>query len=86
MALRSAASLQRVLSNGDDDGMFWDYGQAAGLRTGICVCCTPPHAHPCHVWSPVMKSHPWDAKPLVSCVSTKNQSTLVCYVVTLHCW
>ncbi|KAL0051006.1 hypothetical protein WJX82_000480 [Trebouxia sp. C0006] len=31
MALRTAASLQRALSN-DDDGMFWDYGPAAGQR------------------------------------------------------
>ena len=38
MALRTAASLQRALSNGDDGDMFWDYGQAAGLRAG--VCCT----------------------------------------------
>lgn len=35
MALRTQASLQRALSN-DDDGMFWDYGQDAGLRPGIC--------------------------------------------------
>ena len=34
MALRSQASLQRALSN-DDDGMFWDYGQAAGSRPGL---------------------------------------------------
>ena len=34
MALRTQASLQRALSN-DDDGMFWDYGPAAGLRAGI---------------------------------------------------
>lgn len=30
MAVRTAASLQRALSNADDDGMFWDYG---GLAT-----------------------------------------------------
>lgn len=41
MALRTAASLQRALSNGDDSDMFWDYGQAAGLRAG--VCCTSCH-------------------------------------------
>ena len=35
MALRTAASLQRALSNGDDGDMFWDYGQAAGLRAGV---------------------------------------------------
>ena len=37
MALRTQASLQRALSN-DDDGMFWDYGQAAGLRAGMGSC------------------------------------------------
>lgn len=37
MALRTQASLQRALSN-DDDGMFWDYGQAAGLRAGVRSC------------------------------------------------
>lgn len=31
MALRTAASLQRALSN-DDDGMFWDYGPAVSQR------------------------------------------------------
>ena len=45
MALRTAASLQRALSN-DDDGMFWDYAPAAGQRAGmliatvvLCSCC-----------------------------------------------
>ena len=33
MALRTAASLQRALSN-DDDGMFWDYGPAGAQRAG----------------------------------------------------
>lgn len=37
MALRTQASLHRALSN-DDDGMFWDYGQAAGLRAGVRSC------------------------------------------------
>ena len=43
MALRTAASLQRALSNGDDGDMFWDYGQAAGVRAGVCrtSCCAP---------------------------------------------
>lgn len=63
MALRSAASLQRVLSNGDDDGMFWDYGQAAGLRTGVCVCVCAlhpilclslPYVVPCHEYTLVV--------------------------------
>ncbi|KAL3142989.1 kinesin-like protein [Trebouxia sp. C0009 RCD-2024] len=43
MALRTQASLQRALSN-DDDGMFWDYGQAAGLRAGNGAL--PPAAQP----------------------------------------
>ena len=35
MALRTAASLQRALSNADDDGMFWDYGgMATAQRLG----------------------------------------------------
>ena len=38
MALRTQASLQQALSN-DDDGMFWDYGPAAGLRAGAEPCC-----------------------------------------------
>ena len=44
MALRTAASLQRALSN-DDDGMFWDYGPATGQRPGtplvlqLCADC-----------------------------------------------
>ena len=37
MALRTAASLQRALSN-DDDGMFWDYGPAVGQR-GMTLLC-----------------------------------------------
>ncbi len=40
MALRTAASLQRALSN-DDDGMFWDYGPAAGQR-GMTLLCKFP--------------------------------------------
>lgn len=43
MALRTAASLQRALSNSDDGDMFWDYGQAAGLRAGMfCASCHAP--------------------------------------------
>lgn len=57
MALRSAASLQRVLSNGDDDGMFWDYGQAAGLRTGMCVCAAPSTRLTPAVCSPLFMIH-----------------------------
>ena len=39
MALRTAASLQRALSNTDDDGMFWDYGGlATAQRLGIYTC------------------------------------------------
>jgi len=37
MALRTAASLQRALSN-DDDGMFWDYGPAVGQRGMMLLC------------------------------------------------
>ena len=40
MALRTAASLQRALSN-DDDGMFWDYGPAAGQRGMTLICRFP---------------------------------------------
>ena len=37
MALCTAASLQRALSN-DDDTMFWDYGPAAGQRGMMLLC------------------------------------------------
>lgn len=40
MALRTAASLQRALSN-DDDGMFWDYGPAVGQRGMMLLCKVP---------------------------------------------
>lgn len=43
MALRTQASLQRALSN-DDDGMFWDYGPAAGLCAGIPSTFFIPHS------------------------------------------
>ena len=50
MALRTAASLQRALSNSDDGDMFWDYGQAAGLRAGMfCASC---HAALRCIWPP----------------------------------
>lgn len=42
MALRTAASLQRALSN-DDDGMFWDYGPAVsqrGMAPPYCLLVT----------------------------------------------
>ncbi len=49
MALRTAASLQRALSN-DDDGMFWDYGPAAGQRGMLLLCKFPCQLKaPCHL-------------------------------------
>lgn len=54
MALRTQASLQRALSN-DDDGMFWDYGQAAGLRAGVCLCHVVCSSCPCRCASPALR-------------------------------
>ena len=74
MALRTAASLQRALSNGDDADMFWDYGQSAGLRTGMCS--TSCHAPLCRTSPPVSQVAVHFIGRSVSCLVRAAQSPL----------